>query len=125
MTEWTSEELYHIGMAEELEIQPLHSDGSLHSPVTIWVVRIGNDLYVRSIKGSDGLWYRAVQERHAGRVEAGGVSKDVAFIDETDPQINARIDAAYRAKYGQYEAEIVDTEFTPQARAATLKLVPR
>ena len=34
------------------------------------------------------------------------------------------IDAAYRAKYGRYTG-IVDHVLSPEARAATLKLVPR
>jgi hypothetical protein len=51
MTVWTSDELSNIGAAEELEIASLRSDGTLRKPVTIWVVRLGEDLYVRSVRG--------------------------------------------------------------------------
>ncbi len=125
MAEWTNDELDKIGEAEELEIQSLRSDGTLYNPVTIWVVRVDENLYIRSVNGRDGHWFRHTQVRQAGRIEAGGVTKDVVFVDESDPQVNARIDAVYRAKYSQYEGEVLDTEFTPQARASTLKLVPR
>jgi len=43
---------------------------------------------------------------------------------ETD-DLNDAIDTAYRTKYRHYAANIVNSDLTPQARAATLKLVPR
>ena len=45
----TSEELDRIGEAEELELASVRRDGSLRRPVTMWVVRDGDDLYVPSI----------------------------------------------------------------------------
>ncbi len=51
MTTWMSEELNKIGNAEELQIASLRHDGTLRKPVTIWVVRLGDDLYVRSVNG--------------------------------------------------------------------------
>ncbi|HEX3270851.1 MAG TPA: DUF2255 family protein [Ktedonobacterales bacterium] len=123
MTTWTSDELNKVGIAEELEIASLRSDGALRKPVTIWVVRVGDDLYIRSVNGRSGSWFRGAQERHEAHIQAGGVKKDV-FLVETD-DLNDEIDAAYRAKYRRYAASIVNTTLTPQARAATLKLTPR
>jgi Uncharacterized protein conserved in bacteria (DUF2255) len=48
---WTSEELSKIGTAEELRIRSLRRDGTLRSPTIIWVVRHGEDLYVRPVNG--------------------------------------------------------------------------
>jgi hypothetical protein len=62
------------------------------------VVRVGDDLYVRSWKGHTGCWFRATQVRHEGHIQAGGVDKDVTFVVETDDDINDRIDAVYRTK---------------------------
>ncbi len=123
MTNWTNEELTKIGKAEELEIQSLRSDGTLRSPVTIWVVRLGDDLYVRAGNGRTGAWFRGTQVRNAGHIQAGGVDKDVTFVD-AEPGLNDQIDAAYRAKYRRYAANIVNSILTPQARASTIKLVP-
>ncbi len=125
MTAWTSDELNKIGSAEELEIASLRPDGTLRSPRTIWVVRVGDDLYVRSYRGRGGAWFRAAQERHEGHIQAGGVEKDVSFVEETDPGINDQIDAAYRTKYRRYDARYVDPMVTPEARATTIKVVPR
>lgn len=124
MIEWTNDELNKIGTAEELQIAPSRRDGTLRSPVTIWVVRVGDDLYVRSYRGRDGAWFRAALRSHEGRVQAGGVEKDVTFVEETEHGLNDRIDAAYRSKYRRYP-QYVAPMVTAEVRATTLKLVPR
>jgi hypothetical protein len=125
MTTWTSDELQKIGTAEELQLASLRQDGTLRKPVTIWVVRVGDNLYVRSVHGHNSGWFRGTQTRHEGRIHAGGVDKNVTFVEETDSNINEQIDAAYRTKYSRYAASIINSTLTPEARAATLKLVPR
>jgi hypothetical protein len=123
MATWSNDELDKIGRADELQLAPRRRDGTLRKPVTIWVVRHGDDLYVRSVNGRTAAWFRGAQVRHDGHIQAGGVDKDVRFV-ETDDMTDA-LDAAYRAKYHRYAASIVDSIVSPQARAATLKLVPR
>jgi hypothetical protein len=122
---WTSDELTKIGTAEELQIASLRRDGTLRKLVTIWVVRFGDDLYVRSVNGRTSAWFRGVQTRHEGHIRAGGVGKDVTFVEEPDPNINEQIDAAYRTKYRRYAASIISHITSPEARSATIKLVPR
>jgi hypothetical protein len=120
---WTSEELGEIGAAEELQLASVRHDGTLPKPVTIWVVRHADDVYVRSVNGRTSSWFRGVLVRHEGHIRAGGVDKDVLFV-ETD-RVNDEIDAAYRTKYHRYPASFVDPVVSPEARAATVMLVPR
>jgi hypothetical protein len=124
MTGWTSDELTKIEAADELEIASIRRDGTLRNLVTIWVVRLGDDLYVRSVNGRTGAWFRGTQVRHEGRIGAGGVEKDVTFVD-ADDGINDQIDDAYRSKYRRYAPSIVGSVLTPEARSATINLVPR
>src|SRR5688500_2737766 len=125
MSEWTSDELTKIGNAEELKIASMRRDGSLRKPVTIWVVRQGDHLFVRSVKGPTGPWFRGTQSRRQGHIRAGGVDKGVSFvfIDATD-EVNGQIDAAYRAKYRRYPESVVNSVLTPTARSSTIQLVP-
>jgi hypothetical protein len=123
MTAWTSDELDRIGQAEELRISPRRQDGSLAPPRTIWVVRRGDDLFIRSVNGRTSAWFRGTQARHEGHIDAGGVSKDVSLA-EPDTDVADELDAAYQSKYRRYPADIVGTVSTAQARGATLRLVP-
>ena len=123
MTTWTSEELTKIGTAEELEIASLRRDGTLRNPVTIWVVRLDDDLYVRSVNGRTSAWFRGVQVRHEGHIRAGSVDIDVIFV-EADSSINDQLDAAYRTKYRRYATSIINHIVSLEARSATIKLLP-
>src|SRR5437899_6816392 len=126
MTEWTRDELNKIGTAEELEIASRRQDGTLREPTTIWVVRFGDDLYVRSAYGRGSAWFRGAQVRHEGRIRAGGVEKEVSFVDAgTDPNLNDQIDTAYRTKYRRYEETYVKPMVSPEVRSTTIKLVPK
>src|ERR671914_679675 len=116
MTGWTADELEKIEAADELEIASLRSDGTLGSQRTIWVVRVDDDLYVRSVNGRTSDWFRGTQRRHEGRIRAGGVEKDVRFV-EADADLEARIDYAYREKYRRYDKGIVDSTLTARAGA--------
>jgi hypothetical protein len=123
MAGWTSDELDTIGAAEELDLAPARRDGTLRTPVTVWVARIGDDLYVRSVKGRESSWFRGAQTRHEARIRADGVEKDVDLVETDD--LNDELDAAYRTKYGSRYPGIVPSIVTPEARAATFKLLPR
>lgn len=124
MTDWSREELEKIAAADELQLASARPDGRLRKPVTIWVVRLGDDIYVRSVNGRNSHWFRGVEDRHEGHIRAGGVDKDVRFVEAGD-DVNDEIEAAYRTKYRHYNASVVDPLFTPGAKAATLELVPR
>lgn len=124
MTGWSNDELTGIGTAEELQISPRRRDGTLGNPRTIWVVRVSDDLYVRSVRGRTSSWFRGAQLRHQAHIRAGGIDKDVTFAD-AHPDLNDQIDAAYRDKYRRYGERIIGSVVNPGARAATIKLEPR
>lgn len=123
MTEWTSAELDQIENAEELTLASLRSDGTLRSPVIMWVVCVDGRVYVRAHKGRTSPWFRGAQTRHQGRIRAGGVERDVACLEESDPEVNRRVDAAYLTKYARYP-QYVAPMVEPAAKSATLELIP-
>ncbi len=120
---WTTHELTVVDHTDELEIAPRRDDGTLRSPVPVWVVRDGDDLYVRSWRGRAGSWYRAAQASHEGHIRCGSVDKNVTFVEIADTELNDRVDTAYRTKYSRYNATYTDPMVA--ARDTTLKLVPR
>jgi len=50
MSTWTSDELRGVGEAEELQNAVSRRDGTLRKPLPIWVLRVGDKLYVRSYR---------------------------------------------------------------------------
>jgi hypothetical protein len=126
MSTWTADELTHIGPAEELQVSFLQDDDSLGKPRTVWVVRDGDDLYLRSVYGRTSAWFRGATHRHAGHIRAGGVSKDVTFVEvPAGGVLDDELDAEYRRKYQRYAESVVDAVVTGKAREATVRLEPR
>ena len=124
MTTWTTTELDRVGSADELQVSSQRDDGSLRPFVTIWVVRVGDELYVRSAYGPENGWFRRALASGRGRVRAGGVEKDVTF-EQAGGDVAAAVDAAYHTKYDRYGARIVNTVVGPAAAGVTVRLVPR
>ena len=123
MPTWNPTELGTSAASDEIEISSLREDGSLTKPVTIWAVRVGEELYVRSVRGDAGGWYKAAERRHEGRIEADDTAADVTYEDAPH-HLDDEIDAAYKEKYG-YPSSSVDSVTTEDAKATTLRIVPR
>jgi hypothetical protein len=121
---WTASELDRVGGATELQLASRRPDGSLRPYVTIWSVRAGDTIYVRSAYGPANGWFRRAQASGVGRIRAGGVERDVRYTDPAS-DVHDSIDAAYHAKYDRYGANIVATIVGPAAAAVTLRVDPR
>lgn len=123
MSGWSAGELAGIADAEELQIASRRSDGSLRPFVTIWVVRAGDDIYVRSAYGYDNGWFQRALHAEDGRIRAGSVERDVRF-EPPGADVAAPVTAAYHAKYDRHGPRIVGTVVSSEAVRATLRLVP-
>ena len=125
MTTWSNNELDKISTAEELQIAGRKPDDTLRKFTTIWVVRVDDNLYVRSVYGRSSDWFKGIQLRHEGRIRAGGIEKDVRFVEiDTQDDINKRIDEVYTRKYRRYAQSIIDSTTSATAHSATIQLVP-
>ena len=124
MSAWSPDELERIGRRTELQVASRRRDGSLRPYVTIWVVRAGDDLYVRSAYGPNSGWYRRAKASGEGRVRAGGDERDVSF-EEPEAAVTGAVTVAYHAKYDRYGPAIVGTVVSPAAEQLTLRIMPR
>lgn len=123
ISSWSKEELRKIAESDDLHISPFREDGVTYgTPTWIWSVVVDGNLYVRAYNGTNSSWYQAATKQKAGRVAAGGLTKEVAF-EAVGGQIDASIDDAYRAKYqsSPYLKPMIGT----RARSATVLIVPR
>lgn len=123
MSNWTSEELRKIAETDDLHIAPFRTDGVTYgTPTWIWSVVVDDGLYVRAYNGQKSSWYQAALRQKSGRIEAGGITKEVSFAP-VDGSIADRIDDAHRSKYkgSPYLSPMIST----RARSATIKVAPR
>lgn len=121
MTDWTATDLASIDRDGELQVAAYRPDGTLRTSKIVWHVVVGDTLYIRSVRGTEGAWYRGVQRTGSGVIDAGGVHAEVVFTD--DHSRDDAIDTAYPDKYGTGSAVRAIT--SEQARATTLRVDPR
>jgi hypothetical protein len=121
MSPWTADELDRVGNASELRVAGRRKDGSLRNGVIIWSVRVDDEIYIRSVYGPEASWFRGTQVSGDGRIEAGGITKDVTYVSVDD--LNDIIDSAYHRKYGGGSA--VKAITTPLAATTTLRVDPK
>ncbi|MBV9567133.1 MAG: DUF2255 family protein [Hyphomicrobiales bacterium] len=123
MSSWPKDELREMAKTDDLHIAPFREDGvTLGTPTWIWSVVIDDALYVRAYNGRNSRWYQAAKRQKAGRITAAGMTREVAFEPAVGP-INDRIDEAYRRKY--HGSPYLPPMIGPDARAATIKVMPR
>ena len=123
MTRWARDELETIDSTQELRLASKRPDGKLRPYVTMWVVRVDDDVYVRSAYGPENPWFRRAKRSANGRIRVGEIESDVTFT-EPEPGMHAAIDSAYHAKYDQYGPRIVGSVVGPDVEAVTIRLNP-
>jgi hypothetical protein len=123
---WTPDELERIAAADELEIASIRADDTPRRSLPIWVVRAGDEVYVRTWARRENGWFGHVVQGRQARIRVPGVEVDVDIEDVGvgTPDLRAAVDAAYRDKYGRYGRGTVDRMVSDDAAAATLRLSP-
>ena len=121
MNTWSTDDLRHLADATELQLAS-RRDGTLGVYTTMWVVRVDDDLYVRSAGGPNRPWYRHARSSGNGRIRAGGIERDVTFA-EAPAGAQAAIDAAYHEKYDRYGPGPVSHVTGADAHAVTIRLI--
>ena len=127
MTTWTHDDLDLLDGAGQVEVSSVRRDGSLSRARTVRIVRVGDQLYLRSVNGPVAAWYRSTRSRHQGRVEARGVVRDVTWIDvdaTEHPDVDPAVDAEYARKYRGSTSAIAHIT-SPAARTTTMRVDSR
>lgn len=65
----------------------------------IWIVVIGDEVYVRSVRGSDGVWYRRALADPRVSILVGDDRIDFEAVHIDDPAVIDAVSDALRAKY--------------------------
>ena len=118
---FAQDDIERLAAAEEIEIETQAPGGSVHR-TTIWVMVDGNDVFLRSVRGERGRWFREATANPAIAVHVSGRRLAASAIPATDPDSLDRIDAALGAKYEGIEG--YDEMLEPAVRLANFRLEP-
>ena len=116
-------DLHDLDIAREVRIETHAPQGEdVHSTI-VWVVVDGGEVFVRSVRGERGRWYREAMARHDVTVDDEGRRLETVAIPVSDPESVGRVDAAINRKYANDPGH--SSMLTPEAQQATLRLEPR
>ncbi|WP_457101702.1 DUF2255 family protein [Microbacterium sp. P5_E9] len=118
---WTDQELEELDRAYEVRVAGRRAVGSSRTLTIVWHVVVDGRLYLRSVKGPDGQWYRGVTRHFEGSLRWGSTTRDVRYT--LDASHDDAIDAAYFAKYGSGSPSRSIT--SALAKQTTLRVDPR
>jgi hypothetical protein len=124
MADWPTETIDRIAATDDFHIAPYRADGKTAGTLTwIWSATVGARLFVRAWNGVNGRWYRAAIAQRAGKITAAGDEHMVAFSAVDDPELNDRIDQAYRKKYAG--SAYLPPMVAAGPKTATVEITPR
>ena len=109
-------------IADTKEVTIVTEGQSKAIPTTIWVVVEGGEVYVRSVRGDDGRWYRRALTNPDVLLQVGEYR--VPFQAEPAPDAES-IEAASRGLKRKYpKGGSLDAMLRPEVLHTTMRLVP-
>lgn len=119
VTDFDAKTLTGLRDAQEVVIR---TDAHPDSAVPIWIVVSGNEVFVRSVRGSKGRWYRDMAAGSAANLDLDGRRIPIRASAATDSASVSQASAEYERKYqgSPWAASMVRDEVL----STTLRLHP-
>jgi hypothetical protein len=118
------ETLNLLGKTDEVYIETSRDVDSPEHRTIIWAIVIGDEVFVRSVRGRKGRWYQRILAHPEGALNVGNTHIPVRAAPATDAVTIDAVSEAFRSKYQDAwpgpTAGIVRSEVLP----TTLKLSP-
>jgi hypothetical protein len=112
-----------VETVREVDIETRRTPDAPAHRTTIWAVVDGGEVFVRSLKGSAGRWYRELSANPEAVLHLNGDSVPVRGVSATDPESVERASAGFRRKYGASSA--LDSMIRDEIAETTIRLEPR
>jgi hypothetical protein len=120
MTKFDTDTLRKLHDVQEVAIR---TERHPKSAVVIWVVVADDEVFVRSVRGIKGRWYRDLSVGGPAMVEFAGRRLPVQASPVSDPAAIARASSEYLRKY--QPSPYAQSMVRPEVLATTLRLEPR
>jgi hypothetical protein len=120
MANFDADTLHDLRHVQEVAIR---TEKHPETAVVIWVAVADDEVFVRSVRGPKGRWYRDLAAGGAATLEFAGCRLAVQAMPASDPAAVDRASREYLRKYqpSPYAQAMVCSEVLP----TTLRLEPR
>jgi hypothetical protein len=109
---------------EEVYIETRRGEDAPEHRTIIWVVVTGGEVFVRSVRGAEGRWYREISSHPEGALHVGDTRIPVRAAPVTDDSTIEAVSDAFRSKYEQSSPASTEAMLRPETLPTTLKLSP-
>jgi hypothetical protein len=117
-----TETLGLLDETEEVRIETRRGEDSPEHRTIIWVVVVDGDVFVRSVRGPKGRWYREISSHPEGALHVEDTRIPVRAASVTDESTVDAVSAAFRRKYQQSSPASTEAMVRPETLPTTLKL---
>ena len=114
-----------LARIREIDLETASPDGAQTHRTTIWLVTVGDQVFVRSERGTAGRWWREARHDPDLIVHAEAEAIPVTAVLAADPDTVQRVSDAFLAKYGRRSAASTAAMLRPHTLDTTLRLDPR
>jgi hypothetical protein len=108
----------------EVQIETSRGNGAPVHRTVIWIVVDGDAVYVRSVRGPAGRWFRELQANPHGAIHLGDHRVAVDAQPATDAASVAQVSKLLRDKYEQRWPESTARMVRDETLQTTLRLIP-
>jgi hypothetical protein len=112
-----------IDTAHEVEIETRRGEGAPVHRTTIWAVVDGDDVFVRSLRGANGRWFRELMAEPEAVLHVRDDAFPVHAVQTADPESIERASDALRRKYS--DSRSLDIMLAEDILDTTARLEPR
>ena len=108
----------------EVRIETRRDADSPEHRTIIWVVVVENEVFVRSVRGQKGRWYREISSNPEGALHVENNRITVRATHATDDTTVEAVSDAIRSKYEAASPSSTASMVRPDTLPTTLKLSP-
>jgi hypothetical protein len=108
----------------EVRIETRRDADSPEHRTIIWVVVVENEVFVRSVRGQKGRWYREISSNPEGALHVENNRIPVRATHATDDTTVEAVSDAIRSKYEATSPSSTTSMVRPNTLPTTLKLSP-
>jgi hypothetical protein len=109
---------------EEVHIETRRDESAPAHRTIIWVVTVDGTVFVRSVRGERGRWYREASANPSAALHVGNRRIPVRVVPVTDDPTVGAVSAAYRRKYERRAPGPAQAMLRPDTLPTTLRLEP-